>query len=235
MPPNASADGRLSDGPPAGPNAANPKGRHDCKCKPPPPIRGAAAAPRSPDGASHRVPRPENRPPHPRATHRPRGIGGGCGKCPPHPRTAHPMSLLLYTIAALAEIAGCFAVWIWQRGASPLWLIPAALSLAAFAYPPGPHPAQPRRPQLRGLRRHLYRGLAPLALAGRRHPPHHHRPFRRGPRPDRCRHHPARPPRLIHRAASGGSIFAQMKSKAAAADLLPNSSGTNTPQGVWGV
>ena len=44
------------------------------------------------------------------------------------------MSLLLYALAALTEIAGCFAVWIWQRGASPLWLIPGALSLAAFAY-----------------------------------------------------------------------------------------------------
>ena len=44
------------------------------------------------------------------------------------------MSLLLYALAALTEIAGCFAVWRWWRGASPFWLIPAALSLAAFAY-----------------------------------------------------------------------------------------------------
>ena len=44
------------------------------------------------------------------------------------------MSLLLYALAALAEIAGCFAVWSWHRGASALWLIPGALSLAAFAY-----------------------------------------------------------------------------------------------------
>lgn len=43
------------------------------------------------------------------------------------------MSLLLYALAALAEIAGCFAVWSWWRGASPLWLIPAALCLAVFA------------------------------------------------------------------------------------------------------
>lgn len=44
------------------------------------------------------------------------------------------MSLLLYALAAAAEIAGCFAVWSWWRGASALWLIPAALSLAAFAW-----------------------------------------------------------------------------------------------------
>lgn len=44
------------------------------------------------------------------------------------------MSLALYALAALAEIAGCFAVWNWWRGASALWLIPAAACLAAFAY-----------------------------------------------------------------------------------------------------
>ncbi|MGV8987953.1 MAG: YnfA family protein [Cypionkella sp.] len=44
------------------------------------------------------------------------------------------MSLALYAIAALAEIAGCFAVWSWWRGASALWLIPGALSLTAFAW-----------------------------------------------------------------------------------------------------
>lgn len=43
------------------------------------------------------------------------------------------MTLPLYALAALAEIAGCFAVWHWWRGASSLWLIPAALVLAAFA------------------------------------------------------------------------------------------------------
>lgn len=43
------------------------------------------------------------------------------------------MSLGLYVLAALAEIAGCFAVWSWWRGASALWLIPGALALAVFA------------------------------------------------------------------------------------------------------
>ena len=44
------------------------------------------------------------------------------------------MSVALYALAALAEIAGCFAVWSWWRGASSLWLLPGALALAAFAY-----------------------------------------------------------------------------------------------------
>ncbi len=43
------------------------------------------------------------------------------------------MTLPLYAVAALAEIAGCFAVWHWWRGASALWLIPGALALAGFA------------------------------------------------------------------------------------------------------
>ena len=42
---------------------------------------------------------------------------------------------LLYPAAALAEIAGCFAIWAWWRmGASPLWLVPGLASLAAFAF-----------------------------------------------------------------------------------------------------
>ena len=37
--------------------------------------------------------------------------------------------------AALAEIAGCYAVWAWLRlGRSPLWLIPGAAALALFAF-----------------------------------------------------------------------------------------------------
>ncbi len=44
------------------------------------------------------------------------------------------MTVALYLIAAIAEIAGCFAVWSWHRGAASLWLIPAAASLTAFAY-----------------------------------------------------------------------------------------------------
>jgi small multidrug resistance family-3 protein len=43
-------------------------------------------------------------------------------------------TVALYALAALAEIAGCFAVWAWMRlGASALWLVPGLASLAAFA------------------------------------------------------------------------------------------------------
>lgn len=44
-------------------------------------------------------------------------------------------ALLIYVFAAIAEIAGCFAVWAWWRqGASAWWLVAAALCLAAFAW-----------------------------------------------------------------------------------------------------
>jgi len=43
-------------------------------------------------------------------------------------------SLAIYGLAALAEIAGCFAFWAWLRlGKSPLWLIPGLIALAIFA------------------------------------------------------------------------------------------------------
>ena len=45
------------------------------------------------------------------------------------------MTLGLYVAAAIAEIAGCFAIWaIVRQDASPLWLIPGGLSLLAFAW-----------------------------------------------------------------------------------------------------
>lgn len=45
------------------------------------------------------------------------------------------MTLALYLAAAVAEIAGCFAVWAWLRlGASPLWLAPGLAALALFAW-----------------------------------------------------------------------------------------------------
>jgi len=44
-------------------------------------------------------------------------------------------NLLIYALAALGEIAGCFAFWAWLRlGRSPLWLAPGLLSLALFAF-----------------------------------------------------------------------------------------------------
>ena len=43
--------------------------------------------------------------------------------------------LAIYALAALAEIAGCFAFWAWARlGRSALWLVPGMLSLALFAW-----------------------------------------------------------------------------------------------------
>lgn len=44
-------------------------------------------------------------------------------------------TVLLYAVAAIAEIAGCFAFWAWARdGRSALWLVPGMASLALFAW-----------------------------------------------------------------------------------------------------
>ncbi len=41
----------------------------------------------------------------------------------------------IYVLAALAEIAGCFAVWAWARNeASAWWLIPGGILLTAFGW-----------------------------------------------------------------------------------------------------
>jgi small multidrug resistance family-3 protein len=43
-------------------------------------------------------------------------------------------SLLWYLVAALGEIAGCFAFWGWLRmNKSPLWGLPGVVSLVVFA------------------------------------------------------------------------------------------------------
>ncbi len=45
------------------------------------------------------------------------------------------MTILIYPLAALAEIAGCFAFWAWLKlDRSPLWLLPGLVSLALFAW-----------------------------------------------------------------------------------------------------
>ncbi|AWC24724.1 hypothetical protein CO731_04215 [Aminobacter sp. MSH1] len=45
------------------------------------------------------------------------------------------MTYAIYAAAALAEIAGCFALWAWWRlDKSALWLIPGVISLIAFAW-----------------------------------------------------------------------------------------------------
>jgi len=44
------------------------------------------------------------------------------------------MTLAAYLVAALAEIAGCFAFWhVVRGGGSVLWLVPGAASLLVFA------------------------------------------------------------------------------------------------------
>lgn len=46
-----------------------------------------------------------------------------------------PAALALFVVTALAEILGCWLVWLWLRQqASPWWLLPAAASLATFAW-----------------------------------------------------------------------------------------------------
>lgn len=48
----------------------------------------------------------------------------------------------LFTLTAAAEILGCWLVWLWARHqASAWWLLPAAISLAAFAWLLTLHPA----------------------------------------------------------------------------------------------
>ncbi|AQR60395.1 hypothetical protein BZG35_01025 [Brevundimonas sp. LM2] len=45
------------------------------------------------------------------------------------------MTVLIYVLAALAEIAGCFAFWAWLRlGQSVWWVGPGMVSLALFAW-----------------------------------------------------------------------------------------------------
>lgn len=42
---------------------------------------------------------------------------------------------LLYLATALAEIVGCYLPWLWLRQGGSIWLLlPAALSLALFAW-----------------------------------------------------------------------------------------------------
>jgi small multidrug resistance family-3 protein len=43
-------------------------------------------------------------------------------------------TMVVYTLAALAEITGCFSFWAWLRLSKPIWwLIPGMASLACFA------------------------------------------------------------------------------------------------------
>ena len=52
------------------------------------------------------------------------------------------VALALFVATALAEILGCWLVWLWLRQDGSVWLLPlAALSLAAFAWLLSLHPA----------------------------------------------------------------------------------------------
>lgn len=53
-----------------------------------------------------------------------------------------PIALSLFVLTALAEILGCWLVWLWLRQGGSVWLLPlAALSLAVFAWLLSLHPA----------------------------------------------------------------------------------------------
>jgi len=44
-------------------------------------------------------------------------------------------SIAIFFLAAMFEIAGCFAVWGWWRlDKSPLWLVPGILALMIFSW-----------------------------------------------------------------------------------------------------
>jgi small multidrug resistance family-3 protein len=50
-------------------------------------------------------------------------------------------TLILFILTAIAEIVGCYLPYLWlNQGKSPLLLIPAALSLALFAWLLSLHP-----------------------------------------------------------------------------------------------
>lgn len=61
----------------------------------------------------------------------PRPVKYGRGKVPKGSMTA----IAIYVAAAVAEIAGCFALWSVARlGASPLWILPGVVSLVGFGW-----------------------------------------------------------------------------------------------------
>ena len=44
-------------------------------------------------------------------------------------------TLLLFALTAVAEIVGCYLPWLWLKKGGSFWLLlPAAVSLAAFAW-----------------------------------------------------------------------------------------------------
>lgn len=44
-------------------------------------------------------------------------------------------AIFIFALAAVLEISGCFAFWMWARqGLGALWLLPGVLALMAFAW-----------------------------------------------------------------------------------------------------
>ncbi|QOV91893.1 YnfA family protein [Humisphaera borealis] len=55
-------------------------------------------------------------------------------------------SLLLFLLTAIAEIVGCYLPFLWLRKGGSVWLVlPAAISLSAFAYLLTLHPTDAGR------------------------------------------------------------------------------------------
>jgi hypothetical protein len=73
----------------------------------------------------------------------------------------------LFVVTALAEILGCYLPYLWlKKGGSAWLLLPAAISLAVFAWLLSLHPTA-------GLRRGVYIRGARLVVAGGRHQAQH--------------------------------------------------------------
>ena len=77
---------------------------------------------------------------------------------------ADMMNYVWFFLAAVFEIAGCYAFYMWLRlGKSGWWIAPALLSLTPAA---DPRRGGLRRARLRRLWRHLYRHFAAVAGGG---------------------------------------------------------------------
>ena len=74
------------------------------------------------------------------------------------------MTYIIYTAAAVFEIAGCFTFWAWLRMAKPVWwLAPGMVSLALFAWLLTFVPSEAAGRTFAAYR-HLYRGFSDVAV-----------------------------------------------------------------------
>jgi small multidrug resistance family-3 protein len=61
--------------------------------------------------------------------------GSGLPRCRPCRSMRFVQTLGLFVLTAVAEIVGCYLPWLWLKKEGPTWLlVPAGLSLAAFAW-----------------------------------------------------------------------------------------------------